>query len=80
RNDGFIAEFDASGTIGRRYARADEIGVPFALTVDHDTLEDHKVTIRNRDNLKQKRIPISSAGPILEDLLKYRIKFEEISD
>ncbi|MGZ7095210.1 MAG: His/Gly/Thr/Pro-type tRNA ligase C-terminal domain-containing protein, partial [Methanobacterium sp.] len=80
RNNGFIAEFDASGTIGRRYARADEIGVPFALTVDHDTLEDHKVTIRNRDNLKQKRISISSAGPILEDLLKYRIKFEEIAE
>ena len=68
RKKGFIAEFDASGTIGRRYARADEIGVPFALTVDHDSLEDNKVTIRNRDNLEQKRIPISSIGEILEDL------------
>lgn len=78
RDDGFIAEFDASGTIGRRYARADEIGVPFAITVDHESLEDETVTIRNRDDLKQKRISISSAGDILEDLLKYRIKFEDI--
>lgn len=78
RNNGFIAEFDASGTIGRRYARADEIGVPFALTVDHDSLEDKKVTIRNRDNLEQKRIPISIISEIIEDLLKHRIKFEDI--
>jgi glycyl-tRNA synthetase len=78
RKEGFIAEFDASGTIGRRYARSDEIGVPFALTVDHDSLEDNKVTIRNRDNMEQKRIPISSISEIIEDLLRYRIKFENI--
>lgn len=78
RNSGFIAEFDASGTIGRRYARADEIGVPFALTVDHDSLEDNKVTIRNRDTLKQKRIPISNISAIIEDLIKFRVKFEDI--
>ncbi|HML05280.1 MAG TPA: glycine--tRNA ligase, partial [Methanobacterium sp.] len=78
RENGFIAEFDASGTIGRRYARADEIGVPFALTVDHDSLKDKKITIRNRDNLKQKRIPISKISEIIEDLLKQRIKFEDI--
>jgi glycyl-tRNA synthetase len=78
RNNGFIAEFDASGTIGRRYARADEIGVPFALTVDHDSLEDNKVTIRNRDTLKQKRIPISNISAIIEDLIKFRVKFEDI--
>jgi len=78
RNNGFIAEFDASGTIGRRYARADEIGVPFALTVDHNSLEDNKVTIRNRDNLKQKRIPISNISAIIEDLIKFRIEFEDI--
>ncbi len=78
RNDGFIAEFDSSGTIGRRYARADEIGVPYALTVDHDSLEDKKVTIRNRDNLEQKRIPINQISSIIEDLLKYKIKFEDL--
>ncbi len=78
RNKGFIAEFDASGTIGRRYARADEIGVPFAITVDHESLDDETVTLRNRDDLKQKRIPVSRVGQLLGDLIKYRIKFEDI--
>lgn len=78
RTSGFIAEFDSSGTIGRRYARSDEIGVPFALTVDHESLEDNKVTIRNRDNLEQKRILISDISEILDDLMKYRVKFEDI--
>lgn len=80
RMDGLIAEFDSSGTIGRRYARSDEIGVPFAITVDHDTLNDKMVTIRNRDNLKQKRIPISNISITIQDLLKYKIKFEEIAE
>ncbi|MEN4029767.1 MAG: His/Gly/Thr/Pro-type tRNA ligase C-terminal domain-containing protein [Methanobacterium sp.] len=54
------------------------MGVPFALTVDHDSLEDNKVTIRNRDTLKQKRIPISNISAIIEDLIKFRVKFEDI--
>src|SRR5664280_2411983 len=58
RKQNIIAEYDGSGTIGRRYARSDEIGVPFAVTVDHKTIEDQKVTIRNRDDLKQTRVPI----------------------
>ncbi|WP_414469425.1 glycine--tRNA ligase [Methanobacterium sp. ACI-7] len=78
RENGFIAEFDASGTIGRRYARSDEIGVPFAITIDHDTLEDDTVTIRNRDNTEQKRIPIKDISAILGDLMKYKIKFDDI--
>lgn len=78
RMDGFIAEFDSSGTIGRRYARADEIGVPFAITVDHNTLDDYKVTIRNRDTLKQKRIPVSDICRVLEDLIKQKIKFSDL--
>ncbi|MGF7118059.1 glycine--tRNA ligase [Methanobacterium oryzae] len=78
RENGFIAEFDASGTIGRRYARADEIGVPYAITVDHESLENNTVTIRNRDDLSQKRVPISDISQILDDLLKYKIEFEDI--
>jgi len=78
RMEGFIAEYDSSGTIGRRYARSDEIGVPFAVTVDHESLEDNKVTIRNRDNLKQKRILISDISQILDDLMKYRVEFEDL--
>ncbi|MBC7101114.1 glycine--tRNA ligase [Methanothermobacter tenebrarum] len=79
RNNGFIAEFDASGTIGRRYARIDEIGVPFAVTVDHQSLKDHNVTLRDRNTTKQVRIPIKELTKILEDLLKRRKKFQDLS-
>ena len=78
RNYGVISEYDGSGTIGRRYARADEIGVPFAVTVDHETLEDQTVTIRNRDDLKQVRIPIKDIYGVLIDLLEGKIEFENI--
>ncbi len=78
RNQGIIAEYDGSGTIGRRYARADEIGVPFAVTVDHETLENNTVTIRNRDDLKQIRKPIKNIYNILIDLLEGRVEFEDI--
>ncbi len=55
RNSGFMVDYDTSGTIGKRYARADEIGVPIAITIDYDTLEDNSVTIRDRDTEKQKK-------------------------
>ncbi len=50
--------YDEGGTIGRRYARMDEIGTPFCITVDHDTLKDHAVTIRDRDTTNQERVKI----------------------
>ena len=78
RNQGVIAEYDGSGTIGRRYARADEIGVPFAVTVDHETLENHTVTIRNRDDLKQIRVPIKDIYSVLIDLINGTLEFEDI--
>ncbi len=53
---GIMAFFDDSGSIGRRYARADEIGIPYAITVDHQTLEDGTVTVRNRDTREQIRL------------------------
>ena len=56
-----VAEYDDSGQIGRRYRRQDEIGTPYALTIDEQTLEDDTVTIRDRDSLAQERIPISGA-------------------
>ena len=56
RNAGIITYYDDNGTIGRRYARMDEIGTPFCITIDHDTFKDNKVTIRNRDTTKQERI------------------------
>ena len=60
-----VAEHDDSGQIGRRYRRQDEIGTPWALTVDEQTLEDDTVTIRDRDSLAQERIPISGAREIV---------------
>jgi len=55
----YDAFLDHSGAIGRRYRRLDEIGAPFAITIDHQTLEDGTVTIRNRDSMSQERIKIS---------------------
>lgn len=62
-------EFDESGSIGRRYRRQDEIGTPFCVTFDFDSLDDKKVTVRNRDNMKQERIAISELKDFLFDKL-----------
>jgi glycyl-tRNA synthetase len=64
-----VAEYDDSGQIGRRYRRQDEIGTPFALTIDEQTLEDDTVTIRDRDSLAQERIPIEGARALVLDKL-----------
>ena len=55
---GIISSYDSSGSIGRRYARADEIGVPICVTIDHQSLEDNTVTVRIRDTGEQTRVPI----------------------
>jgi glycyl-tRNA synthetase len=52
------AEYDAGGSIGKRYRRQDEIGTPYGITVDHRSLEDRTVTVRDRDSLAQERLPI----------------------
>jgi glycyl-tRNA synthetase len=62
-------EYDDSGAIGRRYRRQDEIGTPFALTIDEQTLEDDTVTIRDRDSLGQERIPLGGTRAFLLDRL-----------
>jgi glycyl-tRNA synthetase len=56
------AEYDEGGSIGRRYRRQDEIGTPYAVTVDHQSLEDRTVTVRDRDTLEQERVPIDALG------------------
>src|SRR3954449_11113915 len=53
-----VSEYDEGGHIGKRYRRQDEIGTPFAVTVDHQSLEDRTVTLRDRDSLAQERVPI----------------------
>ena len=56
----YRTSYDESGSIGKRYRRADEIGTPFCVTVDHDTLSDNTVTVRHRDSMEQVRMPIQN--------------------
>lgn len=65
----FHAEFDTSGSLGKRYRRQDEIGTPYCITVDFETLEDHAVTIRDRDSMEQVRVPIADLKHYLEQHL-----------
>ena len=58
--------YDESGSIGKRYSRLDAIGVPFCITIDHDSLKDNSVTVRERDTLKQDRVKISELKATLE--------------
>ena len=60
QTSGLVSMYDGSGSIGRRYARADEIGVPVCITIDHQSLEDNTVTVRDRDTGEQQRVPIDS--------------------
>jgi glycyl-tRNA synthetase len=69
RNAGVFTYYDESGTIGRRYARMDEIGTPFCITVDHDTIKDNKVTIRDRDTTKQERRKIDEVISYIKEKL-----------
>ena len=65
-----IVEYDDGGQIGRRYRRQDEIGTPFAFTIDEQTLEDDTVTVRDRDSLAQERLPLSGVRAWLDDALE----------
>lgn len=66
RMEGYTVEHEVGGTIGKRYARADEIGVPLAITVDFESLDDNMVTVRNRDTEKQERIAIDDISSYLK--------------
>ena len=61
--------YDDSGSIGRRYRRQDEAGTPFCVTVDFDTIEDKRVTIRDRDTLEQERVPLAAVRDRLKALI-----------
>ena len=58
--------YDETGAIGKRYRRADEIGTPFAITIDYDTLKDETVTVRQRDSMQQERVAIAEIAQYLE--------------
>jgi glycyl-tRNA synthetase len=63
----FNCKYDEKDSIGKRYRRQDAIGTPFCVTVDHDTLKDNCVTLRYRDTMEQKRVPIADLRGIIED-------------
>jgi glycyl-tRNA synthetase len=58
-------EFDDAGAIGRRYRRQDEIGTPYCVTIDFDSLDDHAVTVRERDAMTQDRVPMGTVADYL---------------
>ncbi|HWL32707.1 MAG TPA: glycine--tRNA ligase [Gaiellaceae bacterium] len=66
----YSVEYDDSGAIGRRYRRQDEIGTPYGLTIDEQTLEDDTVTVRDRDSLAQERLPLEGVRAWLGDALQ----------
>ncbi len=74
----FTSFYDEKGSIGKRYARQDEIGTPFCVTIDYQTLEDDTVTIRERDTKKQARVKISELVEIIRKLIEGEVKFEEL--
>ena len=69
RNNDIASFYDAGGSIGKRYRRQDEAGTPFGITVDHDTLEDNTITLRDRDTMKQERISIDKMVNVLKSKL-----------
>ena len=68
----FMVDFDETGTIGKRYRRQDEIGTPFCITYDFDTLEkDNCVTVRDRDTMQQERVSIDKLVEYLEEKIAF---------
>ena len=67
----FKTQYDDSQAIGRRYRRQDEIGTPYCVTIDFDTIDDNQVTIRDRDTMHQTRVPVSELVDILKDKLEH---------
>jgi glycyl-tRNA synthetase len=65
----WMCDYDDAGAIGRRYRRQDEVGTPFCVTVDFDTLEDRAVTVRDRDSMQQDRIPVENLVTYLQERL-----------
>jgi len=76
--EGFTVEFDETGSIGRRYARADEAGVPLGITIDYDSLKDGTVTIRDRDSWQQVRAPLKDMPNLLHKYFHGKANFESL--
>ena len=77
-NEGFLVEYDESGSIGRRYARADEIGAQLGITIDYDTLGNDTVTVRDRDSWNQVRTKIDDLSKLLHQYFENKISFDQL--
>src|SRR5690606_19048353 len=71
---GIAAKYDEQHTIGKRYARHDEIGTPYCLTIDAQTLEDETITIRYRDDKRQERIRVDEAVDVVREALRQGLR------
>jgi glycyl-tRNA synthetase len=76
--EGFMTDYDETGSIGRRYARADEAGVALGITIDYDTLNDGTVTIRDRDSWQQVRTAITDLPELLHQYFQEKINFQSL--
>ena len=76
--NGISYKIDKVDSIGRRYARTDEIGIPFGITIDDITLKDNTVTLREIDTMKQIRVPINEIGTIIKNVYNRIEKWEDI--
>lgn len=79
-NEGFTVEYDDGGSIGRRYARADEAGIPLGITVDYETLKNDTVTVRDRDTWTQVRNSINSLPELLHKYFRKKIDFKDLGN
>ncbi len=80
QEEDFVVVYDDSGSIGRRYARSDEIGTPLAVTVDYETLEEETVTVRDRDSWEQVRQRTATLPKLLPRYFKGEIEFSDLGD
>lgn len=77
-NEGYIVKYDESGSIGRRYARADEIGIPLCITIDYQTINDNTITLRDLYSWKQVRVNINELPNLLNKYFKKKLEFNEL--
>ncbi|MEM7311226.1 MAG: His/Gly/Thr/Pro-type tRNA ligase C-terminal domain-containing protein, partial [Planctomycetota bacterium] len=70
RRSGFTTFYDEKGAIGRRYRRQDEVGTPYCVTVDGNTLQEDVVTVRERDSMQQERVPVAELRAHLEEAVR----------
>jgi glycyl-tRNA synthetase len=75
----FNCQYDEKDTIGKRYRRQDAIGTPFAVTVDHQTIEDNTVTIRDRDTMKQDRVAIDQLHGIIQEKVNLKVLLKDLN-